>query len=389
MWVVILQRIPDLMACTYHRCFFAITTIVVISLMSVQSSAQVYTNRLAGLDYLELLDTLQPDPYPYLLPIMGEKVVAKGYNLPYSAGLSINYLGQNSDIVIENLQIGFNGGELYNLDDIVVFDDARSTSNSINVRPDIWLFPFLNIYGILAKSYLSTEVNFEVRVPTGTGYATILEAGTVAEFEAVTTGFGITPTIGIEGYWAALDINFTWSDIEALDQPAAAFVFGPRFGKSFKFKKPDQTLAVWVGGFRLDINTGTSGNLPVDDLFDFTDINMKIDNAYGKLEGGEQALDDWWNALTPPQQAQNFLRYEAAKLAIEKTYTLVGSLDDAVNNVENSTIQYSLDKRQKDKWNLIVGSQFQLNNSLMFRGEFGFLGSRTQWLAGLQYRFRL
>jgi len=37
-----------------------------------------------------------------------------------------------------------------------------------------------------------------------------------------------------------------------------------------------------------------------------------------------------------------------------------------------------MDKSPADMWNFIVGSQYQLNKSLMFRVEVGFLSSRTQ-----------
>ena len=61
--------------------------------------------------------------------------------------------------------------------------------------------------------------------------------------------------------------------------------------------------------------------------------------------------------------------------------------DQAVNTINESTVQYSLDKKQKQMWNFLIGSQFQINQHFMVRGEVGFLGSRTQVLAGLQYRF--
>ena len=71
-------------------------------------------------------------------------------------------------------------------------------------------------------------------------------------------GFGVTPTFGIGGYFMVLDFNFSWSDIDALDKPAFVFNFGPRLGKNFTFKDPDRSLAVWVGGFRVKLNSGTS-----------------------------------------------------------------------------------------------------------------------------------
>ena len=55
----------------------------------------------------------------------------------------------------------------------------------------------------------------------------------------------------------------------------------------------------------------------------------------------------------------------------------------------SSTVQYSLDKRPEDMWNFIVGGQYQLSKTWMFRAEVGFLKSRTHVIAGAQYRFPL
>ena len=60
-----------------------------------------------------------------------------------------------------------------------------------------------------------------------------------------------------------------------------------------------------------------------------------------------------------------------------------------MSNAASSTVQYSLDKRPEDMWNFIVGSQYQINKSWMFRAEVGFLNSRTHVIAGAQYRFGL
>ena len=60
-----------------------------------------------------------------------------------------------------------------------------------------------------------------------------------------------------------------------------------------------------------------------------------------------------------------------------------------MSNSETATVQYSLDKRVKNMWNMVVGTQFQLNKHWMIRAEYGFLGSRSQFVGGLQYRFGL
>jgi len=58
-----------------------------------------------------------------------------------------------------------------------------------------------------------------------------------------------------------------------------------------------------------------------------------------------------------------------------------------LNDEKTATVQYNLDKRPKDMWNFVVGTQYQYNKHWMLRLEYGFLSSRTQFIAGLQYRF--
>ena len=85
----------------------------------------------------------------------------------------------------------------------------------------------------------------------------------------------------------------------------------------------------------------------------------------------------------------NEAKYNAANKALARAGEILASADNAINTIGTSTVQYSMDKRPKDAWNFIMGSQFQLNKHFMLRGEYGFLASRTQFLVGLQYRFGL
>ena len=65
----------------------------------------------------------------------------------------------------------------------------------------------------------------------------------------------------------------------------------------------------------------------------------------------------------------------------------MSGIDQASQRIDESTVEYGLEKRQKDMWNFVLGTQFQLNKHWMIRAEGGFLGARTQFIGGLQYRF--
>jgi hypothetical protein len=203
------------------------------------SFAQVFTDKPVGKKNAEKIDSLKTSEYPYSLPIWGAKATKAGYDLPYSAGLSLQYLWMKQDLVINNLFVGFNNGPLYNLDEVIRFDNSVSEAAGINFRPDLWVFPFLNVYGIFAKSKPTTTVGFGLWVPDSTEvWKEVFSQSTKAEFDAFSVGFGLTPTIGVGGAFIALDMNFTWTDISALDEPAFSFIFDPRVGKNIKLKKP-------------------------------------------------------------------------------------------------------------------------------------------------------
>ena len=369
--------------------------IMLMFFLAVLSSvvfAQVFTNKEVGQKNADLIDSLKKSEYPYSLPILGAKATKAGYNLPLSAGLSAQYFWQESDLIIDNLQVGFNNGPMYNLDEIVRFDLARATASATTVRPDIWLFPFLNIYLILGKAKASTEVGFGVWVPDSSGTdQQITSASTLIDFNTTTYGFGFTPTIGVGGGFLALDMNWAWTDVPQLDKPARSFVFGPRLGQNFKLKDPRRTIAIWVGGFRVDISSGTNGSIALSEVLPVDQLGSKVDEGIQKVGNAQQQVDAWWASLTPAQQQNpvNIAKHNTANRALSRAGEILASADKAINTITTSTVQYSMDKRPKDPWNFIVGSQFQLNKHLMLRAEYGFLGSRTQYLVGLQFRFGL
>jgi len=358
-------------------------------LVCTQSFGQVYTNK--SFDKIDP-DSLKAREYPYVLPIWGEKAAKKGFELPYSAGISLNYIWQESGLVIENLQVGFNNGPMINLDESIRFDNAVSEASGVNFRPDIWLFPFLNVYGLFVKAKTSTTIDASLWLPDAeNNWSEVTSFSSKAEFDATSVGFGLTPTMGVSGIWMALDMNCLWTDVSALNEPVFTFVFAPRFGKTFNFKKPNRNIAVWVGGFRLKFSSNTEGSLNLSEVLPLEGAQEKVDQGFARVEEAWTEVQSWWNSLTPDERLDpaNIARYNAATRAITAADELLTGMDGALSNAETATVQYTLDKYPASMWNLVVGSQFQLNKNWMVRAEAGFLGDRTQFIAGIQYRFGL
>lgn len=371
------------------KTIYAFVFILVI-VFSLQTQAQVFTDKIVQKQQADLADSLKNAEYPYMLPIWGKKVIKKGYDLPYSAGINVNYIWQKSDLIINNLSVGFNGGEKQNIDQIIRIDNANSESNIINFRPDIWVFPFLNVYGIFATSRSTTSINATVSIPDSDSWNEVATFSTTANFDATTVGFGFTPTIGVGGGWIAADMNFTWTDVDKLDEPVYNFIFDPRIGKAFRLKG-QQMVAVWVGGFRLQIGQQTNGSIPVSDLFSTEDLESKINTGLAKVDESRQEVEAWWSGLSNIEKNNpiNKAKYETATRALDAAGNVFNSFSDAVDKISTSTVQYSLDKRMVALWHFIAGAQYQLNKHWMLRAEYGFVSSRHTFLGGLQYRFGL
>jgi hypothetical protein len=361
-------------------------------LIFYQLNGQVYSNREVGKKNSALIDSLKTSEYPYALPVWGAKAAKLGFNLPYSAGLGINYLWQESHLVLSDLLVGFNNGPKYNLDEIVRFNDALAAASAVNIRPDIWLFPFLNIYAILGKANTSTSIDAGLYLPdTANVWNQVSSLSTKANFTATVFGFGMTPTLGVGGGWLALDMNVAWTDVSALNKPVFTFVFGPRAGKTFKLKKTDRNIAFWAGGFRVKFSSATEGSINLADVLPVDQWQAKVDQGFASVDEKQGQVDSWWNGLTPKEQNNpvNKAKFETYNRALDTAGKILTAADGAVNGASTATVQYSLQKNLKDKWNFIVGSQFQINKHWMLRGEYGFLGSRQQFLGGLQFRFGL
>ncbi|OOG70762.1 hypothetical protein [Algoriphagus sp. A40] len=354
-------------------------------------NAQVFSNKPVGEKQKRVIDSVKMAEYPYALPILGDKAAGAGFELPYSAGVSAQYFWQQSDIIIENIMVGFNNGQMYDVDEIIRFNKAVATASAVTVRPDIWLFPFLNIYGILGKSQASTEIGFGLWLPDGeNNFTEVLSAGSLVEFNATTFGLGMTPTIGIGGGFMALDMNVAWTDVPQLAKPAKTFIFGPRFGKNFKM--PNQkAVTVWVGGFRVHLSSETYGSIPLSEVFPEGSLGGRIDEGIEKVESAQIKVDTWWDGLSPVDQNNpiNKAKYNKANDVLERASNILVAADGAISTIESSTVQYSMDKRPADMWNFIIGGQYQFSKHFMVRAEYGFLGSREQLITGVQYRFGL
>ncbi len=294
-------------------------------------------------------DSLLQD-YDQIFPIWGKDVLKKGFDLPYPVGINANYIYMDQGINIDNLGLSFNDNPTVPMGDYIQFGDSRTVVNTVNARFDLWVLPFLNVYGMFGEGWSSTTVTLTQPI----------DLETTVDQKGIYYGFGGTLTAGYKKTWISLDGNVSWTDLENLDDPVQVFVSGIRVGRTFKVFKSHR-LAVWAGTMYQKFDTGTEGSVQLSDVLPGT-IHDKIND-----------LPNQPGFADLPDRVQE---------------TIIGIIDEYNERYYSAKINYSIDKGPETPWNLLLGANYEFSKAWQLRAEAGLIG-RWSLLINLNYRFPL
>ena len=288
--------------------------------------------------------------YDQIFPFWGKGVIEKGFDIPYPFGINANYVFMDQGIKIDNLGLSFGDNPTVPMGDFIKFGDSRTKVNTVNARFDLWVLPFLNLYGMIGQGWSSTTVNLTDPIGLKT---TVDQKGTYY-------GFGSTVAVGYKKTWISLDGNISWTDLEKLEKPVQVIVAGIRVGRTFRVLKTHR-LAIWVGTMFQKFDTGTNGTVMLSEVLPGT-IRDKINDIPNKPEFQEL-----------PQRVKD---------------AILGIIDDYNNRYDNAKLNYSIDKGPQAPWNLLIGMNYEFSKAWQLRGEFGLI-ERWSLLINLNYRLPL
>jgi len=295
--------------------------------------------------------------YPYALPLLGRKAYAKGYKLPLPHGLMVNTFFTKQNIILENFSFAFTdpGGvpdfeKFQPLADLIVFGPSTGQISTVNIRADTWVLPFLNIGGMYGR--IQGEQVITLTSP--------ISLSSTTPIDGQYFGMTLLTVVPIGPINLAMDYTASWVTNERLDAPVRTDVAGIRAVKLWPIgNKPDMFIGAWIGMQFQKLGAQTSGNIPLNEALD-PDGNF------------QENIDNWYNGLTDPQK------------------TLYGDrVYEGLNNLVNTTVYYTFDKRLEFEYNMLIGGQWQINRTWQFRTEYGFLQSKQQVMISLNYRFGL
>jgi hypothetical protein len=294
-----------------------------------------------------------------VLPFLGAAAAKMGIGLPLPVGLTLLGQLQREEILVRDLHVGLGGAPLID-SAFVSFGGVTTRVQNLLVRGDVWILPFLNIYGVAGGTWESTTVH--IQRP--------LDFTTVQDSHGLSIGFGGTLAWGIEPYgFITVDANVVWTDLGILNQPQRTVTLTPRLGHRFVSNtNKDRALSLWAGLMLEDFQGRVVGNIPFAGLLPGTataGIPLPADFA------------QWLTALSPEQQRA------VEQLLIQLTN--LGAKPDAAN----ARTDFDLVIATRRSANLIVGGEMQLSEHWQIRAEGGFLGTRTNVLGSLTWRFAL
>ena len=188
------------------------------------------------------------------LPLWGEEARERGHDLPLPFGFGANFMKIWQNYDIKSVQLNPLVPVPFPIDGVEA-STAEGKGYSLDGRLDVWLLPFLNIYGV--AGYTEGESRATATIP-GLGN---LRFPFVLNYEGVTYGGGGTLAWGYKQLFASLDYNYTETQLDIADSRITAHVFTPRLGWHGKVGKVKG--AAWLGTMYQDIVQSFRGALDV------------------------------------------------------------------------------------------------------------------------------
>jgi len=172
----------------------------------------------------------------------------------------------------------------------------------VSIRPDVWLLPFLNVYGIFG--YTKGKVSPNLVVPSFTMHIkdhpvfpdndipidTTFEIKDELAYHGPTVGGGVTFAMGFRAFFIVMDYNYT---VTYPNDDAGKLInhsFSPKIGVQLASKKGAGRAALWLGGLFMSNNQSFSGVLNVEEISPVVALILGKEADYS---GNIQSIQQW------------------------------------------------------------------------------------------------
>ena len=240
----------------------------------------------------------------YADALFGNKM-AGDMALPKTWGVGIDYFNMRQPYALDSLVLIDTGVVDVDLGQVLLPDPGvLAIDNEIrhaDLHLDVWVTPFLNIFGIYGRIDGDTKIDLSVLglpLPPQTNSLTI-------EYEGEVFGGGFVLAAGGERWFASLTGSFTDTDLSGdFESSVKATIYQPRLGVRF-----GGHTEFWIGGYILDAEEKHNGIIdldlglvgsqlppPIDGQDVAFDVDLSQDEDFNWSVGTHMTWADGWEA---------------------------------------------------------------------------------------------
>ena len=239
------------------------------------------------------------------------------------------------DMILTDLDLSINGGPVTDID-FIDFSTPTAESNTFQIKLDAWLFPFMNIFG--SVGLVKTDATIPIVIP-GASLSELLgidcNGGPLQPDLCVRTLAGeATPTL--QG------TTFTVGSVLATGWEKMFFAVPFSFTWTELEGKGDTYTAM-----NISPRIGVTG-----DVRNWGAISTYIGVTY-----------------------------------LDSTNTVNDTFYFDIGEGNTLALDYKIDQTNKDKWNYLIGFNWNLSDRWGAQAEAGFGGSRSNLISSLTYRY--
>jgi hypothetical protein len=198
-------------------------------------------------------------PKPLRLPFLADEARKRGVELPLPFGVGLVYFFLHRDIEIRDLRVGRNGAPPTSVSQFAQLASVANVNN-LNLRMDVWIFPFLNVHAIVGGIWNRSTTNVEVTLPpiTAGGEPRHFFFAVPTELSGSVGGLGLTLAAGFGSFFAAADLNAARADMGFSDRYKT---FLPSLRVGWNGRLGSHPARAWLNGTYWDTTAVAKGTV--------------------------------------------------------------------------------------------------------------------------------
>ncbi len=201
--------------------------------------------------------------------------------LPLPLGIGVTYYYQQQDYGLVSLDVG----PIPIPPDLLSDVQVTNHIHEINLKADLWVLPFLNVFGIIG------DVSGETKVDLGQ-----LLGQLTVDYDGLVYGGGFTAAVGVKRFFTSLTTHFMATDLKGDRSSVSVLLLTPKAGIVF------DRGALWGGAMYQRADEEHIGSIFIPPFGDVDyEVVLKEKTPWNFLVGGQFEVA---NALGPRSRGE-------------------------------------------------------------------------------------